>query len=288
MEGEALTWYQWMHSNQQLLTWPLFVQSLELRFAPSQYEDPRGALFKLCQTGTVKEYQTQFETLANRIIGLPAPFYLSCFVSGLKPEIRREVQAFQPMSLSHAISLAKLHEDKANDNQHINRRPLQTTLAGVSLSSRPPFRPTQPQPSTPPKTATPIKRLSPQELQARREKGLCYNCDDKYVQGHRCKRSFHILIANPEHASTSDDPLTHLLLENQTVFQPDNELTPDPVTDSAQISLHALMGHTIPQTLRVLGLLKNSPVVVLIDSGSTHNFIQDRVAKQLGLPTHQA
>jgi hypothetical protein len=290
MEGEALTWHQWMHSNQQLLTWPLFVQSLELRFAPSQYEDPRAALFKLCQTGTVKEYQTQFETLANRIIGLPAPFYLSCFVSGLKPEIRREVQAFQPMSLSHAISLAKLHEDKANDNQHINRHPLQTTLAGVSLSSRPLFRPTQPlpQPSTPQKTATPIKRLSPQELQARREKGLCYNCDDKYVQGHRCKRSFHILIANPEHASTSDDPLTHLLLENQTVFQPDNELTPDPVTDSAQISLHALMGHTIPQTLRVLSLLKNSLVVVLIDSGSTHNFIQDRVAKQLGLPTNQA
>jgi len=58
MEGEALTWYQWMHSNGQLLSWPMFIQSLELRFAPSQYEDPRGALFKLCQTGSVKEYQT--------------------------------------------------------------------------------------------------------------------------------------------------------------------------------------------------------------------------------------
>jgi hypothetical protein len=56
MEGEALTWYQWMHSNQQLLNWPMFVQALEMRFAPSQYEDLRGALFKLCQTGSVKEY----------------------------------------------------------------------------------------------------------------------------------------------------------------------------------------------------------------------------------------
>jgi len=93
----------------------MFIQSLELRFAPSQYEDPRGALFKLCQTCYVKEYQTEFETLANRIIGLPAQFYLSCFVSGLKPAIRREVQVFQLMSLSHAISLAKLQEDKAND-----------------------------------------------------------------------------------------------------------------------------------------------------------------------------
>lgn len=57
----------------------------------------------------------EFEPLANRIVGLPPQFYLSSFISGLKPEIRREVQAFQPISLSHAISLAKLHEEKQND-----------------------------------------------------------------------------------------------------------------------------------------------------------------------------
>jgi len=59
-------------------------------------------------------------------------------------------------------------------------------------------------------------------------------------------------------------------------------------TSTAQINLHALMGHIIPQTLRVQGQLKQSPVVILIDSGSTHNFIQDRIAKQLDLPLHQS
>lgn len=34
----------------------------------------------------------------------------------------------------------------------------------------------------------------------------------------------------------------------------------------------------------MLGQIKNHPVSVLIDSGSTHNFVQDRIAKQLGLP----
>jgi predicted aspartyl protease len=48
------------------------------------------------------------------------------------------------------------------------------------------------------------------------------------------------------------------------------------------------MGHTIPQTLRVMGHIQQSPVVVLVDSGSTHNFIQDRVAKKLNLPTEPA
>jgi hypothetical protein len=96
MEGDALTWYQWMHSNGSLHSWQAFLHALELRFAPSQFEDPKGALFKLCQTTTVKDYQKSFEALANRINGLPPQFYLSCFISGLRADIRREVLAFQP------------------------------------------------------------------------------------------------------------------------------------------------------------------------------------------------
>jgi hypothetical protein len=108
MDEDALPWFQWMHSKGQILTWTTFLQALESRFVPSQYVDPKGALFKLCQTGYVRDYQGQYETLANRISSLPPQFYLSCFISGLKPAIRREVQAFQPASLVQAINLAKL------------------------------------------------------------------------------------------------------------------------------------------------------------------------------------
>lgn len=37
-----------------------------------------------------------------------------------------------------------------------------------------------------------------------------------------------------------------------------------------------------------MGRIGKHKVAVLVDSGSTHNFIQDRVAKLLGLPTQQA
>lgn len=33
----------------------------------------------------------------------------------------------------------------------------------------------------------PLKRLTPSELQSRREKSLCYNYDEKFVPGHKCK-----------------------------------------------------------------------------------------------------
>lgn len=107
MESEALTWFQWMFSNGQIISWPEFLHALESRFALSMYEDPKGALFKLCQTSTVKDYQTQFESLANRISGLPPQFYLSCFISGLKPEIRHEVHVLQPLTLTqNMVSLS--------------------------------------------------------------------------------------------------------------------------------------------------------------------------------------
>ena len=62
-------------------------------------------------------YLSEFEALANRVIGLPAPFVVSCFISGLNPAIPREVQVMQPHSLVQAISFARLHEEKMLDGR---------------------------------------------------------------------------------------------------------------------------------------------------------------------------
>ena len=32
----------------------------------------------------------------------------------------------------------------------------------------------------------PPQRLTPQQLVERREKGVCFNCDNKYSKGHKC------------------------------------------------------------------------------------------------------
>ena len=77
-------------------------------FTPSPLEDPAGVLFKLTQTGSVLTYLQEFEALASRIIGLPTPFLLPYFISGLWPEIRRAVQTHQPMTVDQAAGLAKL------------------------------------------------------------------------------------------------------------------------------------------------------------------------------------
>ena len=49
------------------------------------------------------------------------------------------------------------------------------------------------------------------------------------------------------------------------------------------ISCNALVGITTPQTLKIEGHIKKKKVIVLIDLGSTHNFIHCKIAKELNL-----
>jgi len=43
-----------------------------------------------------------------------------------------------------------------------------------------------------------------------------------------------------------------------------------------------MMDYLIPQTIKVLGHINDSLVLILVDSGSTHNFIQDCTTKFFG------
>ena len=74
--------------NKQLTSWSKFVEALQNRFGPSAYEDVQGLLSKLVQTTSLASYQSQFEALSNRTVGLSESFLLSCFISGLDPANR--------------------------------------------------------------------------------------------------------------------------------------------------------------------------------------------------------
>jgi hypothetical protein len=61
MDGPALSWYQSMHRNGQINSWYGLLQDRENRFAPTFYDEPSSALFKLTQRGSVNSYLTEFE-----------------------------------------------------------------------------------------------------------------------------------------------------------------------------------------------------------------------------------
>jgi hypothetical protein len=111
-------------------------------------------------------------------------------------------------------------------------------------------------------------RLKPQQLEETKEKGLFFNCDNKYSKGHTCgdKKLFYIDCEEEEEQEPSQD-------ENIEEISSE-ELTPT-------ISCNELVGISTPQTLKIEGYIKNKKVIVLIDYGSTHNFIHFKLAKAL-------
>ncbi|RZB46923.1 Leucine aminopeptidase 1 isoform B [Glycine soja] len=63
---------------------------------------------------------------------------------------------------------------------------------------------------------------------------------------------------------------------------PDPPDSPNPL--QAQISLNSLSGHLAPKALHLVGFISDHRVTVLIDGGSTHNFVQPQVVTSLSLP----
>jgi hypothetical protein len=59
----------------------------------------------------------------------------------------------------------------------------------------------------------------------------------------------------------------------------------DDVGDEGEVTciVHALADYSNPQTMKVSGIFKRHPVTVLIDTGSTNNFLDEGIAQKLSI-----
>ena len=62
------------------------------------------------------------------------------------------------------------------------------------------------------------------------------------------------------------------------------ESQPEVLEQSAEITLYALLGSPSPGTMRVLGRINHQELIILIDKGSTHNFLDTSMWILLKLP----
>lgn len=116
LEGDAQPWFQVLKQEAIYISWDEFKKGLYSKFGPNQFADYFGELTKLQQTGIVLEYQNKFERLLAKVGSFPQATQVSCFISGLKTNIRIDVQANMPTSLS-SIGLARLFEARNLDHK---------------------------------------------------------------------------------------------------------------------------------------------------------------------------
>jgi hypothetical protein len=82
--------------------------------------------------------------------------------------------------------------------------------------------------------------------------------------------------------------VTEDISEEDIVVPPVEELPPpfdltppsNPPDVDPMIPLNALSGFSSPQTLKLIGYIKNMKFIILVDSGSTHNFIHRHISQE--------
>lgn len=106
------------------------------------------------------------------------------------------------------------------------------------------------------------------ERQRRLAKGLCFCCNERYSPGHRCKPASLTLMELEDSENPTKEVAGEAEIEN-----PEAEIT--------EVTFHAILGSFTCTTMKLKGSLGQTEVIILMDSGSTHNFISTQLVEDI-------
>jgi hypothetical protein len=143
--------------------------------------------------GTMVEYSKRFLENLSRVHPFADVEEHDIFINNMGEPMKTQVEMLKPATLDAAMDLAISFE-------HLNTVIGANAIAArLSRQIRPMASPgatlLESSSSTP---ALVFKNLTLAEMDDRRAKGLCFNCEEKFVRGHRCKRLFYIQSADDE------------------------------------------------------------------------------------------
>ncbi|XP_063948159.1 uncharacterized protein LOC135152240 [Daucus carota subsp. sativus] len=264
MLHKAETWVSSYLANRRSVDWDDFIIDLIARFR----DDGPGKIVeqfnRLQQTGPLEDYIDEFENARSLMLQnnhiFPDSYMLDSFIGGLKASVKPFFRAFKPTTIAQEVEYARLKEETTTNGfkpSKFSTTTQPTPLQSVPLlaNSLPPLLPTPAAKNNqlvPYKAANPRNsRFIPADVRAEKiAKGLCYYCDQTYEKGHKCK------------------------------FKEPQLFTVEVPSDDADL-LEDCMSHTF-QTMRLKGVTKGKPLHILVDSGSTHNFVDLVFAQKLG------
>ena len=110
------------------------------------------------------------------------------------------------------------------------------------------------------------KKISLQEMQYRRNNGLCFKCGEKYGIGHQCKVGYSncMTLEEKDNAAFED------------AFGEQDEQTGNP-GQAMDMSLHALSEALKRKTITLTGILDGEEVLILVDTGSSDSYISSEL-----------
>nr|GEW17160.1 hypothetical protein [Tanacetum cinerariifolium] len=203
------------------------------------------------------------------------------------------VRMFRPQTLADAFSLANFQEaslvvikqkttpllptPKFNNNYYANKNVNYPNKSTTMTTPLPNTQVVNKYPALP--SPVPRKQLSQKEFAEKRENNICFYYDQKYVLGHKCSGQMYALEISP--LEEDDDlSLEETLNEVDKEHHEESELL---ISECyPQISLNALSGIPTYNTMRMKSNVAKHVLHSLLDTRSTHNFLDLFTAKKLG------
>ncbi|GJV47825.1 hypothetical protein Tco_1438037 [Tanacetum coccineum] len=175
---------------------------------------------------------------------------------------------FRTKTLYDAYHLARMQEAAKSvvnkRNMAYTPKSLQTQLALTTT----PFNKSTNVVTTPQR-----RKLTQKDYKDKRSKNLCFYCDQKYDPRYECSgQLFSLELLAEEETNEVEDEVENQLeeesVEEQVVYP--------------YISLNALARVNTFHTMRIEGHVGKQDIHILVDSGSTHNFVDVQCTKKLG------
>ncbi|XP_047965656.1 uncharacterized protein LOC125210120 [Salvia hispanica] len=279
-EGQALEWIFNYLENNPNAKWADFLDDVRRRFDLQHFQNFIGLIAKLCQTGPLAEYNTAFETMLNRVRGVPEYILLPIYVEGLTQPVKNQVRHQHPGSVAAAMALAVEYDScieksaptsgfqRRSGGRYEQRQLGQQHLLALPAPQQQAPRPPQHKFSEYSKLL--VIRLTQAEKAERSRLNLCWYCPEKWVAGHNCRGRFLVYMGMDE---DSEDDVG------------EDGIAQDTQIVTADIShIYAMNGRQKEDAIELVGMLGAAEIRILVDTGSSHDFLHPNVAERLALP----
>ncbi|MCH92914.1 retrotransposon gag protein, partial [Trifolium medium] len=305
MEGSTIHFFNSIVDEDLTLTWEGLKEALLERYGGIGEGDVYEQLTALRQKGTVEEYITEFEYLTAQIPRLPDKQFQGYFLHGLRGEIRGKVRSLAvlgSMSRAKLLQVARMveREVKGDIGSGYSRGSRSSGYGfkaggngsgrtgnsdwvmvkggqerGPTVGDKGGIGPKHDKPAQNENRRSGARdrgfsHLTYPELLERKQKGLCFKRGGPFHPMHQCPdKQLRVLIVE----EGDEEPGREQILAV--------EVDEDEEEAEGEISVMSFMNlneqaKMKPQTMMLQGRIHEVPVLILIDSGATHNFIDQK------------
>lgn len=284
--GNAAFWLQSVRNQLIGITWSDLCEKVCARFSRDRQQALIRQWIHLKQGGSVGEYVERFDCVMHQLLAyeqaIPPIYFVTKFMEGLRDDIRSMVLMQRPQDLDTACSLALLQEETAAESKpnSFKRSDSGTYLKSPPRSATSPTSPNsyRSSPSQSPEDKRNIEspRVREDRISAlkayRRSKGLCFTCGERWSRDHKCATTIQLHVVEELLEAIQADPE---IISNQSSVPEGDEDT------LMSISSQALHGSESSKSIKLRGWVQNRELLVLVDSGSTHSFIDEQKGQHM-------